>query len=51
VPGLFFMGPAVASTFGPVMRFVHGCDFAARRLSRRLALTAPRVLISTRVRP
>lgn len=50
VPGLYFVGPAVASTFGPVMRFVHGCDFAARRLSRRLVLTAPRVLISTRAR-
>jgi cation diffusion facilitator CzcD-associated flavoprotein CzcO len=50
VPGLYFVGPAVASTFGPVMRFVHGCDFAARRVSRRLALTAPRVLISTRAR-
>lgn len=42
VPGLFFVGPAVASTFGPVMRFVHGSDFAARRLSRRLAATASR---------
>ncbi|HEX6074656.1 MAG TPA: NAD(P)-binding domain-containing protein [Micromonosporaceae bacterium] len=50
VPGLYFVGPAVASSFGPVMRFVHGCDFAARRLSRRLALTAPRVLINTRTR-
>jgi thioredoxin reductase len=50
VPGLYFVGPAVASTFGPVMRFVHGCDFAARRLSRRLTLTAPRVLIATRTR-
>ena len=50
VPGLYFVGPAVASTFGPVMRFVHGCDFAARRLSRRLAITAPRVLVATRTR-
>jgi len=50
VPGLYFVGPAVASTFGPVMRFVHGCDFAARRLSRRLAVTAPRVLVATRTR-
>ena len=40
VPGLYFIGPAVASTFGPVMRFVHGSDFAARRLAGRLAGTA-----------
>ena len=32
VPGLYFVGPAVASTFGPVMRFVYGADFAARTL-------------------
>jgi thioredoxin reductase len=37
VPGLYFVGPAVASTFGPAMRFVYGSDFAARRLSTRLA--------------
>jgi len=37
VPGLYFAGPAVASTFGPAMRFVYGSDFAARRLSTRLA--------------
>jgi len=36
VPGLYFMGPAVASTFGPAMRFVYGTDFAARRLAQRL---------------
>jgi FAD-dependent urate hydroxylase len=36
VPGLYFAGPAVAPTFGPVMRFVYGADFAARVLCRRL---------------
>ena len=35
VPGLYFIGMAVAPTFGPVMRFVFGTS-AARR-SRRLA--------------
>jgi thioredoxin reductase len=30
VPGLFFIGPLVAPTFGPVMRFVCGADYAAR---------------------
>lgn len=37
VPGLYVTGPAVASSFGPVMRFVYGADFAARVLARRLA--------------
>jgi cation diffusion facilitator CzcD-associated flavoprotein CzcO len=36
VPGLYFIGPAVASTFGPAMRFVWGADFAARTVARRL---------------
>jgi thioredoxin reductase len=42
VPGLYFVGPAVASTFGPSMRFVYGANFAARRLSHRLARTVGR---------
>jgi pyruvate/2-oxoglutarate dehydrogenase complex dihydrolipoamide dehydrogenase (E3) component len=36
-PGLYFMGVASAPTFGPVMRFVAGAGFTARKLSRRLA--------------
>ena len=36
-PGLHFVGVASAATFGPVMRFVAGADFAASNLSRRLA--------------
>ncbi|MEQ0562352.1 NAD(P)-binding domain-containing protein [Amycolatopsis sp. NEAU-NG30] len=35
VPGLFFAGPAVASSYGPVMRFVYGADYAARTLARQ----------------
>jgi len=44
VSGLYFMGPAVAASFGPVMRFVYGADFAARTVSRALVSTtrAPR---------
>jgi hypothetical protein len=42
VPGLYFIGPAVASTFGPVMRFVYGSDHAARTSARRLTSTASR---------
>ncbi|HEX7660936.1 MAG TPA: NAD(P)-binding domain-containing protein [Pseudonocardiaceae bacterium] len=39
VPGLFFVGPAVAPTFGPVMRFVYGADFAARTVSGAVSAT------------
>ncbi|NBH04499.1 dimethylaniline monooxygenase, partial [Amycolatopsis sp. SID8362] len=35
VPGLSFAGPAVASSFGPVMRFVYGADYAARAIARQ----------------
>jgi thioredoxin reductase len=37
VPGLFFAGPIAANSFGPLMRFMFGADFAARRLGSRLA--------------
>lgn len=37
VPGLYFIGPAVAPTFGPVMRFVYGTEFAARTVAARLS--------------
>nr|WP_201761088.1 NAD(P)-binding domain-containing protein [Nonomuraea sp. K271] len=36
VPGLHLVGLAAAATFGPSMRFVCGCDFAARRVTRGL---------------
>lgn len=36
VPGLYFAGPLVAPTFGPVMRFVLGAGFAARAISASL---------------
>jgi len=38
-PGLYFVGPAVAPTFGPVMRFVYGAAYAARAVTRSLAST------------
>ncbi|MDQ3762042.1 MAG: NAD(P)-binding domain-containing protein [Actinomycetota bacterium] len=45
VPGLYFIGPAVASTFGPVMRFVYGADYAARTVTRALtAIPRPRTV-------
>jgi pyruvate/2-oxoglutarate dehydrogenase complex dihydrolipoamide dehydrogenase (E3) component len=42
VPGLYFIGPAVAPTFGPVMRFVYGSDHAARTVARQLTRTSRR---------
>ncbi|WP_243711493.1 NAD(P)-binding domain-containing protein, partial [Actinomadura sp. KC216] len=35
-PGIYFAGLAAAATFGPVMRFVHGADFAARRIAHHI---------------
>ena len=40
--GLYVVGPGVAPTFGPVMRFVYGADHAARTVSRRLSAGAGR---------
>jgi FAD-dependent urate hydroxylase len=37
VPGLFFAGLTATGTFGPVMRFVCGSGFAARRISAAVA--------------
>jgi cation diffusion facilitator CzcD-associated flavoprotein CzcO len=37
VQGLYFVGLAAANHFGPVMRFVYGADFAARRVVKHLA--------------
>jgi thioredoxin reductase len=40
VPGLYFTGIASAPSFGPLMRFLFGTEFTARRLTRRLASSA-----------
>ncbi|NHN85127.1 SidA/IucD/PvdA family monooxygenase [Acetobacter musti] len=42
VPGLYFIGPAAAGSFGPLLRFAWGARFAARRLTRRLARATAR---------
>ena len=42
VPGLYFAGPGVAPTFGPVMRFVYGSVHAAHAIAPRLVATAKR---------
>jgi thioredoxin reductase len=38
--GLYFVGVAAANSFGPLMRFMYGADFTARRVSRHLVRTA-----------
>ncbi|NUL04367.1 FAD-dependent oxidoreductase [Streptomyces lunaelactis] len=37
VPGIYFTGLAAAPSFGPVLRFVCGTDFAARRVADAVA--------------
>ncbi len=37
VPGLYFAGFPAAPSFGPLMRFVFGADFTARRIARHIA--------------
>jgi hypothetical protein len=35
-PGLYFTGLAAVASFGPLMRFMFGADFASRRITARL---------------
>ncbi|MGY3238670.1 cation diffusion facilitator CzcD-associated flavoprotein CzcO [Bradyrhizobium sp. USDA 4448] len=37
VPGLHFIGPSSAMSFGPLFRFVIGAEYSARVVSRRLS--------------
>ena len=37
VGGLYFTGLAAAGSFGPLMRFMYGTEFAARRISEHIA--------------
>lgn len=36
IPGLYFIGPSAAASFGPMMRFTFGARYTARRLTRAL---------------
>jgi len=45
-PGLYFVGIAAANSFGPLLRFVFGTKFTARRLTRHLASLESRKSIS-----
>ena len=40
--GLHFIGAVAARSFGPLMRFVTGADYAVKALTRKLARTVPR---------
>ena len=40
VRGLFFVGPSAASSFGPLLRFAWGANFAASRLTAHLRSAA-----------
>jgi thioredoxin reductase len=42
VPGLYFIGPASALTFGPIARFVAGAPYASATLARHLPKYAAR---------
>ena len=41
IPGLHFIGPVTAPNFGPVMRFVAGANFTARRMAAAFARPKP----------
>jgi hypothetical protein len=43
VPGLHFLGAPSAWTYGPLMYFVAGTEYAARSLTRHLAQAGPKI--------
>ncbi|WP_210435342.1 NAD(P)-binding domain-containing protein [Saccharopolyspora sp. ASAGF58] len=45
VPGLYFAGPLVAPSHGPVMRFVYGADYAVRMMTARIDATTARPVV------
>jgi thioredoxin reductase len=49
VPGLYFVGIAAAYSFGPLMRFAYGADFAAHRVGKHLSSNARKVVVSSMV--
>jgi thioredoxin reductase len=46
VPGLYFVGVAAANSFGPVLRFAYGAQFAARSLTRTISRLASQDRVS-----
>jgi len=51
VPGLHFIGPAAANSFGPVCRFVYGTYHPARDLARYLPSVLARFQPASSIRP
>lgn len=50
VLGLYFVGLAAANSFGPVLRFAFGADFAARQVAKQLANCLPEKVPSADLR-
>jgi thioredoxin reductase len=48
VPGLYFVGPASAPSFGPMFRFVYGAEYTAPRVAAHLARSLARRSVSMR---
>ena len=48
VPGLYFVGPASAPSFGPMFRFVYGAEYAAPRVAAHLTRSLARRSVSMR---
>lgn len=51
IPGLHFIGPAAANSFGPVSRFVYGTDHPARHLARYFSAVLARYRPALQLRP
>ncbi|SNS65553.1 Pyridine nucleotide-disulphide oxidoreductase [Noviherbaspirillum humi] len=51
IPGLFFTGPIAATSFGPVMRFAVGANFASRNIAKHLARSQGRRRSRNRQKP
>jgi hypothetical protein len=49
IPGLHFLGAPAAWSYGPLMRFVAGADFAARAVTQSV-MSARRVIFSPSVK-
>lgn len=49
-PGLYFIGLASAYSLGPMMRFVYGADYSARRLVGQLLARSPALRVPVRPR-
>jgi len=51
VRGLYFIGTSAANTFGPLLRFVCGARFTARRISRHVARSRKHEYIRSGLQP